>query len=193
MTIGAVGGTLIVWKAPAVADERQAAALLEDYHATGDESAFTRDPAVERFLDEILARWPALESHDPEDPEPPPTWSSTPGRSDRVVALDYSWSAPDELLDDVERLAREHGLVLYDPQGPDVHLPDDPPDEEFVPDAREVARVTAIGVAAVVVGVIAWLVSITVLSWIVIVVAAFVALMAASTLVVYARDARRRA
>ena len=108
------------------------------------------------------------------------------------MGLNYSWSAPDVLLRDIERLAREHRLVLYDPQGPDVFGPDDLNDEPYVPDGRETLRVTLIGVAAILVAVGAWYASITVVSWIVIAVTGFLALMAGYTLYVHARQARER-
>lgn len=180
-----MAGTLIVWKAPHPESDEDAARLLADYHATGDESAFQASKDVRAFYDDVLARWPPRG-----DEGSAPTWSSTPQGSDRVVSLDYSWSAPDELLDDIDRLARRHELVLYDPQGPNVHVPgveDEPP----AVDAREVGRVAAIGVAAVAVALAAWFASILVISWVVIVVAAFLALGAAGTLVHYAREARK--
>jgi hypothetical protein len=180
-----MGGTLIVWKAPHPESDEDAARLLAGYHATGDESAFEPSPDVQAFFDEVLGRWP------PRDGDGGvPTWSSTPERSDRVVSLDYSWSAPGELLDDIDRLARRHELVLYDPQGPSLHVPG--VDEEPQPvDAREVARVAAIGIGAIGVAVAAWYFSIFVVSWVVLVVAGFLALAAVGTLVHYAVEAGR--
>jgi hypothetical protein len=90
--------------------------------------------------------------------------------------------------------ARGHGLVLYDPQGPSLLNPDIPA-AEYAPDAREVVRVSALLLGAVVVAVGAWCASITALSWLAVLVAGFLAVMAAHTLVVYARLTieRRRA
>jgi hypothetical protein len=191
-TPGLMSGTLIVWKTPPVGNEGEAARLLRGYYETGDETAFQPSEDVARFYDEVIALYPLLERVDTEDADRTPTWASTPERSDRVVSLDYSWSAPDALLRDIERLAREHRLVLYDPQGPDVSGPDDLNDEPYVPDRRETARVTLIGVAAILVAVGAWYASITVASWVVIAVAGFLALMSGYTLFVYAREARER-
>ena len=103
-----MGGTLIVWKAPHPDDEDSAARLLVGYYATGDESAFNPSPDVRAFYRDVLALWP---SREPADADDAPTWSSTPERSDRVVSLDYSWSAPDELLEDIDS-SRRHKLVL---------------------------------------------------------------------------------
>jgi nucleotide-binding universal stress UspA family protein len=187
-----VAGTLIVWKAPKVPDEDAAVRLLHDYDKTGDESAFEPSKDVVRFYDDLLALWPSLEDLNADDADLPPSWSELPERSNRVVSMEYRWSAADAFLEDIERLAREHGLVLYDPQGPVVIDPDEPEPTEFVPDAREVLRVIAILLGAVAVMVGAWYASITVLSWLVIVVVGFVAVMAAFTLVHYAREALER-
>jgi hypothetical protein len=181
-----VAGTLIVWKGPRVADEDAAAELLRDYYATGDESAFDRSEEVTQFYDALMALWPPLEKLDLGDESLPSSWSETPQRSDRVVSMDYRWSASGALLDDIERLARERGLVLYDPQGPVVIDPD-VEETEYVPDVREFLRVMALLLGALIVIVGAWYASITVLSWIVIAVAGFLAVMAAYTLVVYVR------
>ena len=187
-----MSGTLIVWKAPRVEDEDAAARLLRDYYATGDEGAFEPSDDVVRFYDDLLALWPSLEDlADLEDADLPPSWAESPERSNRVVSMEYRWSA-DAFLADIERLAREHGLVLYDPQGPVVVDPDEPEPQEYVPDTREVLRVTALLVGSLAVAVGAWYASITVLSWIVIVVAGFLAVMAAYTLYVYATLALER-
>jgi hypothetical protein len=192
--LGEVAGTLLVWKAPKVADEDAAARLLAGYYATGDESAFEASGDVTAFYDDMMALWPPLEEIDLDDESVPASWSATPERSNRIVSMDYVWSASDALLDDIERLAQLHGLVLYDPQGPAVIDPDQA-ESEYVPGAREILRLTAILVASVAVAVGAWFASITVLSWLVIVVAGFLAVMAAGTLLAYAREAgtRRRA
>jgi hypothetical protein len=186
-----MAGTLIVWKRPKVVDEDDAKRLLREYHETGDESAFEPSGDVASFYEDVMALWPPLEELDLDDKSLPASWAQTPERSDRVVSMDYSWSASGALLDDIERLAREHGLVLYDPQGPVVVDPDQP-ETEYVPDAREIVRITALLIGALVVAVGAWYLSITVLSWIVIVVAVLFALMAAWTLVAYAREAIER-
>jgi hypothetical protein len=105
--------------------------------------------------------------------------------------MDYRWSVSDAFLADIERLARAHGLVFYDPQGPVVVDLDDR-EMEYVPDKREIVRVMLICLAALVVAFGAWYTSITVLSWFVIVVAGFLALMAAYTLYVYGSQALQR-
>ena len=183
-----MGGTLIVWKAPVVTDEEDARRLLADHHTNGDESAFEPSVDVARFYDDIVARYPPLE----EPAAVPATWAATPERSDRIVSMDYGWSASGSFLDDIEELARKHRLVLYDPQGPTVTGPDQQPEEPFVPDAREIARLTLLAAGAIAAAVVAWWASITIVSWIVIIVAGFLAVMAIGTLMHYAREHTRR-
>jgi hypothetical protein len=182
-----MSGTLIVWKAPLVEDERAAARLLEGYYATGDESAFEPSRDVARFYDEIVALYPI----DTWAEDETPTWAEAPHRSDRVVMLDYSWSAPSAFLDDIQRLAGVHELVLYDPQGPDVHLPNEPPAEPYVPTAKDALRLVRMGLIAVAVAIGAWYLSIPILSWIVIGVAGIVTLAALLGLYGDARAALR--
>jgi hypothetical protein len=183
-----LSGTLIVWKAPLVEDEKAAARLLEDYYASGEEAAFEPSGDVATFYDEIVALYPVDRWAEDETP----TWASAPHRSDRVVMLDYSWSAPDGFLDDIQRLAGAHELVLYDPQGPDVHLPNEPPAEPYVPTAKDTLRVARMGLIAVAVAIGAWYLSIPILSWIVIGVAGVVALAAVLGLYGDAHAALRR-
>ena len=167
-----MSGTLIVWKAPIVEDEKAAARLLKAYFASGDDSAFEASEDVTTFYDEIVAAYPVDNWAEDEIP----TWAGAPHRSDRVVVVDYSWSAPDVFLDDIQRLARVHELVLYDPQGPDVHLPHEPPAQPYVPTARDTLRLARLGLVAVAVAVGAWYLSIPIVSWIVIGIAGLVVL-----------------
>ena len=183
-----MSGTLIVWKTPLVDDEKAAARLLEDYYANGDEAAFEPSGDVAKFYDEIVALYPTDRWAEDE----PPIWAGAPHRSDRIVMLDYSWSAPDGLLDDIQRLAGVHELVLYDPQGPDVHLPNEPPAEPYVPTTRETLRARADGTHRRRSRGRSLVVSIPILSWIVIAVACVVALAAVMGLYSDAHAALKR-
>ena len=186
-----MSGTLIVWKGPIVEDEQAAARLLKDYFASSGDSAFEPSEDVTTFYDEIVAAYPV----DSWAEDATPTWAGAPHRSDRVVMLEYSWSAPDAFLDEIQRLARIHELVLYDPQGPDVHLPNEPAAQPYVPTARDTLRLARLGLIAIAVALGAWYLSIPILSWIVIGLAGLVVL--ASLLGLYgdahaARRHRRR-
>ena len=115
---------LVAWKTPAVADEDDAAAIVDRFHREGESSVFERSEDLLRFYDELLARYPALESfEEDEDRSKRTPWSETPERSDRVIEISIRWHAPDEALDTIVELARKHQLVLYDPQGPAIHSP----------------------------------------------------------------------
>jgi len=105
---------LYVWKAPLVSSEDEAIQLLER-----EDEAFEPSEDVARFYDELLAKYPALESFDEEELDSAPTyWSVTPERSDRLIGMNLAWSVPDDALDDIVALARKYELVLFDPQGP---------------------------------------------------------------------------
>jgi hypothetical protein len=93
-----MAGTLIVWKTPRVVDEDEAARVLGDYYATGDESAFEPSADVAQFYDDLVALYPPLEDVDPDEADVAPTWASTPERSDRIVTMDYRWSVSDAFL-----------------------------------------------------------------------------------------------
>ena len=147
-----------------------------------DETVFEPSPDLERFYAELLERFPPPESFTQEElrtAEIP--WGDSPEGSDRLVSLHVRWSAQDEDLDEIVGLAREHDLVLYDPQGPSFHSPaaeDDGSVEPYVPTLGELLRcllITAIGVLLVLLGLKA---SVPVLSWIVIFVGGFVTLVA---------------
>lgn len=47
----------------------------------------------------------------------------TPTESDRLIEIHVMWGADDAALLRIVELAQQHGLVLYDPQGPDIHSP----------------------------------------------------------------------
>ena len=114
--------TLILWKAPHVDDPDEAARLLAPYYDRGDESAFQPSRDLATVAAELRRRFP--------DADDGPWADTPPEASDRVLLLGIRWGADAAVLDAVTELAREHELVLYDPQGPDVHLPTDPVEPE---------------------------------------------------------------
>ncbi len=110
---------LYVWKAPLASSEDEAIQLLER-----EDEAFESSEDVARFYDELLEKYPTLESFDEEELDSAPTyWSVTPERSDRLIGMNLAWSVPDDALDDIVALARKYELVLFDPQGPSFHFP----------------------------------------------------------------------
>jgi hypothetical protein len=111
--------SLILWKAPLVDDPEEAEALLEPWRKRGDDTAFEASDDIERCADELLRQFPGK----PGDGSSP--WAELPiRRSRRLLSLSLRRDAGDEVLDAVADLAWEHGLVLYDPQGPYLFPPE---------------------------------------------------------------------
>jgi hypothetical protein len=54
-------------------------------------------------------------------------------QSERLLAIHIRWGADDVAIAAIYVVAKKLGLVLYDPQGPDVFLPTDPIDPGPVP------------------------------------------------------------
>lgn len=165
--------TLILWKAPVVADADDARALLQPYYDREDDSAF------EPCSDLAAVRAQLLEIYPDPSAEPDSPWADfPPEETDRLLLLSIRWSADDRILADIVALARKFGLVLYDPQGPDVFLPDDPveaPAPDRLPTALE--RIGSVALAAILVGLAyaAWLIPVAWLRWPAVIVAGFFA------------------
>jgi len=141
---------LIAWKAPAVTDEDEAAALLEPYYKTGDTSRFEASEDVAAFCDELSAQYPEATGPVAATRGQPNQWGLDFDRSDRLVVLSMSWSVPGDVLDDIVARARQRSLVLYDPQGPTLHSPEQP----LLPQPPEnVAGQVATGLFAALIGV----------------------------------------
>jgi uncharacterized membrane protein len=181
---------LMVWKGPVVATGEEADELLRRSYAEGD-AVFEQSPDVLRFYDELTERYPPLESF-PESELVAGTavtyWSDSPERSDRVVAMSLQWGVPDDVVEFIGDLATKHGLVLFDPAGPDVHRPG-VPDERTPFGAAGTVQTIVAGLAGLLLAVVAWLLSIPILSGILIVIGLFLGLMAGYTLV---RESRGR-
>ena len=186
--------TLILWKGPVVREAEEAETLLKPYYEREDDSAFEASPAIAAFAEELRALYPwrdltneetvarmsekeraqwkpeALKEVRGVDGGEP--FASIPfDQTDRLLLIDIVWSADSAVLDDITRLAREHELVLYDPQGPEVYLPDDPlptegPDEPLGAGAYALAfGVTLFGAALIALG---WKLPVPVLNWLLI-------------------------
>ena len=166
--------TLILWKAPQVREADEAERLLAPYYENGDDGAFEPSESIAAAAEEIRQLYPDGPAAMADDDCP---WSDRGDQTDRLLVLTIRWSASDKVLDEIQRLAREHDLVLYDPQGPDVHLPGDPMEHEPVPPATAFEWVKAVAIAAVLVALTyaAWLIPIGWLRWPAVIVAGFFA------------------
>lgn len=159
--------TLILWKAPVVNDPDEAERLLKPYYEHGDDSAFHPSADIARVAAELLRRFP--------DAEDGP-WAELPTeQADRVLLLDIRWGADDAVIDAIVELAREHELVLYDPQGPDVQLPSDPVDSVQIPPPKLVdqLKVVVMGLAAAGVFWLGWRINVPVLDWLLMIIGGF--------------------
>jgi hypothetical protein len=168
--------TLFLWKAPVVAGPDEAKALIDRYCDHGDDSAFEPTEAIGRVWDELLRLHPDDAATERPEQDSSPWANFPPDVTDRLLALDIRWSADDTVLDDIERLAREHELVLYDPQGPHVLLPTDPrysPDPPEPPGFTAVLMAIAVTAAAALLVVVGWKLTVPVLNWLLILLGIF--------------------
>jgi len=159
--------TLILWKAPVVDDSDEAEALLKPFYDNGDESAFESSADIAKVSRELLRRFP--------DSGDGPWADGPPYEAERVLLLTIRWGADDAVIDAITELAREHELVLYDPQGPDVHLPDEPVDIIPVPAPTLADRLKIVLMGVVAAGVfwLGWRIDVPVLNWILMIVGGF--------------------
>ena len=161
--------TLILWKAPVVADSDRAEALLKPYYEREDDSAFESSEDIATVSAELLRRFPRADTG--------PWADFPPEQTDRLLLLSISWSADPAFLDAVEELAREYDLVLYDPQGPDIVVPGDPsptPDDPSLA-GRVLAyvKILLIGLVSAAVFWLGWRIEVPVLNWILMIVGGF--------------------
>jgi hypothetical protein len=111
---------LLAWYRPIPATAAACEQLLSR-HYEGGETVFEASAALQRFRDALLERYPPLENVSAGTES---AWAMTPVPSNRLLELNLSWKAEDAALLAVVALARKHRVVLYDPQGPDVHSPE---------------------------------------------------------------------
>ena len=105
---------LYVWHENEPIAAADARAKLERW-GEGSERVFVTDLAVGLFYDELMVRFPPLESLSDDDIDRLGVWSMTPERSDAIVVVSCVWSRADEVGTTVLALAAEHGLVCYEP------------------------------------------------------------------------------
>ena len=124
---------LYLWKAPAIDDAAEARALLDRFYDRNEVEVFEPSTDVARALARIRELYPDDAGRD-DNP-----WSSWPIEdSDRLIALNIRWSVDGEVLDAIVDIAKEHDLVIYDPQGPDVYRAQDA--TEAQPDERATVK-----------------------------------------------------
>ena len=167
---------LFLWKAPVTDDPDEAAALLERYLEQGDKDVFEPSEDISRVLQIIRENYPDDPESGADESSP---WASWPiPDSDRLIELTIRWGGESRLPADVVVLARKFGLVLYDPQGPDVFLPTDPI-EDLTSSSRttpwEWAKICLMAGGLLALTYAAWLIPIGWIRWPAVIVAGFFA------------------
>ena len=203
--------TLILWKAPVVREAEEAEVLLAPFYESEDDSAFEASSDIGATADKLrrLHPWRELtnaetiarmseeerRSYTPEilkelrGVEGGEPWGDLPfWQSEKLLMLDIRWGSDNAAIDDIVRLAREHDLVIYDPQGPSVHLAGDPAPEERDLEAEQSPGfgAYALGIAVALLGLMltvgGWMLPFPVLNWLMIILGLFVLGVAATLL-----------
>lgn len=159
--------TLLLWKAPVVDDPDEAERLLQPYYDREDDSAFEPSADIATVSNELLRRFPKAADG--------PWADYPPEQTDRLLLLSIRWGANNAVIDAIVELAREHRLVLYDPQGPDVALPDDPVETGPIPGPTllDHLKILGIGFAAACVFWLGWRIDVPVLDWVLMIIGGF--------------------
>ena len=182
---------LYVWKSPRDLEDDAAEALVTGWLATGGDPArspFTPDSDVGWFYRELLQDAPGLETSSDAVPNTStePIWLSTSeGPPARIVTIRLSPVMPHDALDTIFGLAVKYDLVVFDAASRRIHLPLDEmaahASATFWP-AGAIQAAAAGGIGGLV-AVVAWFLGIPVLSGIVVVIGAFMFVMAVYTFI----------
>ena len=196
---------LYLWKAPVTGEEDEARKLVDRYFDNNEQGVFEPSADIAAAADELLRLYPywpisgeellasmseeergryteeglaqLRESGSYTQDEDGP-WSDIPfEQTDNLLVLNIRWSADDKVLDDIVRIGRERELVIYDPQGPSVYLPDDPEDYGPIPEptAWEWAKIVAMCTFLLALTYGAWLIPFGWLRWPAVIIAGFFA------------------
>jgi hypothetical protein len=102
-----------VWGSPVPANVKEAGAIV-----TRSSDAFEQSPALAAFVADLLREFPSIAQDAKRSP-----WSVTPVPTDRFLELNFSSRVSDADVLRVFALASQHGLVVYDPEGPALYPP----------------------------------------------------------------------
>jgi hypothetical protein len=106
---------LVVWEGEFPADSDEAGSVFDELYGRCLESedvAEPPSPRIQAYVEALVERWPD-DVHDS-------PWASPPvmdEASGPVVYLLMSYSQAEQVSEFAARLARDHGLVCFDPQG----------------------------------------------------------------------------
>ena len=198
---------LYLWKSPVTDDEDEARKLIDRYFDNNEQGVFEPSADIAAAADELLRLYPywpvpgeellagmseeergryteeglaqLRESGSYNQGKGGP-WADLPfEQSGNLLVLIIRWSAHDGVFDDIVRIGRERQLVIYDPQGPSIYLPDDPI-EDLTEEPRATAKdwLSIIAMCAFLLALTyaAWLIPIGWLRWPAVIIAGFFAL-----------------
>lgn len=196
---------LYLWKAPVTGDEEEAKKLVDLYFERGEQGVFEPSSDIAAAADELRRLYPywpisgeellagmseeergryteeglaqLRESGSYTQGSGGP-WSDLPfDQHDNLLVLNIRWSTHDGVLDDIVRIGRERELVIYDPQGPSLYLPDDPEESEPARPPGFLDFLKMVPLAALLLGITyaAWLIPIGWIRWPAVIVAGFIA------------------
>ncbi|MFD7984723.1 hypothetical protein ACFV4M_15295 [Kitasatospora indigofera] len=107
---------LAVWDADRPPDNRQAGSIYDELyvrHLESDDVMVAPAPRIAAYVEALLERYPDDEARNV-------VWASPPvidEASGPIVYLQMSWGQAGDVSEYAASLAREHGLVCFDPQG----------------------------------------------------------------------------
>jgi hypothetical protein len=191
---------LYVWESPRDVDQARAAELVRDWEAAGADPAaapFEPSTSIGWFHRELKNDRTQLELVSDANPNPStkPVWLSGGDNEPpaRLVAIRLTPETTGEDVNDVFSLAVKYDLVLFDARNGRVHFPmqemSDYADATFWPSGAIQAAVA--GGFGLLIAIGAWIISIPILSWIVILVGGFMFVMAVYTFLHEGRKALR--
>lgn len=181
--------TLYAWKAPRVTDPDEAAALLDRWESGDAEGQpFEASTDVHWFFVELLNDLPELDAAPDEDHAHPTGklwWTHETGPTDRLVTMRLHPGIPEDAIEIISALAVKYDLVLFDPQRQIAQLPL----EEMAASAsatfwpRGAIQAFVAGGLGGFAALVAWFLGVPIVSGIVVIVGAFMVVMAVLTFI----------
>ncbi|MEU8294588.1 hypothetical protein [Streptomyces sp. NRRL S-1314] len=107
---------LAVWDGECPPDDHRAGSIYDELYERylePDDVVVPPAPSIAAYVDALVARYP-------DDVDGSTVWASTPvidEASGPIVYLVMSYGKAEEVSDYAAALAREHGLICFDPQG----------------------------------------------------------------------------
>lgn len=96
----------------------------EIYESLGsDEPEAPLSRRLQAAIDECSSRWPAYDHAGNEVDAPWASWPLALEEEPSVIELNIRWDYAGAILPALIDIAGRHEIVLYDPQGDEVHLP----------------------------------------------------------------------